>query len=78
MVRFVIEDKDVFHAHEVGHDPLKHLSLCFKGVQLFTPTLEQRTTTRGKFDPFAQLKCVVIGDDDFSSVYIVEHVFGTN
>ena len=43
MVGLVIEHHDVFHAHEIGHDPLEHLALGFDGIQLVArPALEQR------------------------------------
>ena len=53
VVRLVVEDEDVLHAHEVGHDPLDHLAFGFKGVQLLAPPLEQGTTARGELDPLA-------------------------
>ena len=33
VVRLVVEDEDVLHAHQVGHDPLDHLAFGFQGVR---------------------------------------------
>ena len=41
MVGFVVDDQDVFQAHEFRHDALQHLPLGFERVQRLTPTLEQ-------------------------------------
>jgi hypothetical protein len=41
MMGFVIEHHDVFHAHQVGHYPLEHLSFGFQGVKRFTAALQQ-------------------------------------
>ena len=33
VVRLVVEDEDVLHTHQVGHDPLEHLAFGFERVQ---------------------------------------------
>ena len=40
MVGFVVQHKDIFHAHQVGHHPLEHLPFGFESVQLFAAPLE--------------------------------------
>ncbi len=34
VVRLVVEDEDVLHAHQVGHDALEHLAFGLQRVQL--------------------------------------------
>ena len=72
----VVEDKDVLHAHQVGHDPLDHLPFGFQRVQLLAAALEQRAAALGKLDALAQLEGVVVGDDDLGAVHVVQHVAG--
>ena len=41
---FIVDDEDVFHAHEVGHDALEHLAFGFKRFRRFAcATLEELT-----------------------------------
>ena len=76
VVRLVVEDEDVLHAHEVGHHPLEHLAFGFQGVQLFAAPLKQGAPARGEFDALAELEGVVVGDDDLGAVDVVQHVAG--
>jgi hypothetical protein len=77
MVRFVVDGQDVLHAHEVGHHALKHLAFSFLRVEVITrAALKQGAASRGKFDAFAKLEGVVVGDDDLGPIHIVEHVAG--
>jgi hypothetical protein len=78
VVCFVVEDADILHAHEVGHDPLDHLPFGFKGVQGFSPPLEEGPTARGEFDPLAELERVVICDHDLRAVQVIQHFPGTS
>ena len=33
VVRLVVEDEDVLHAHQLGHDPLEHLAFGLERVE---------------------------------------------
>jgi hypothetical protein len=33
VVRLVVDDEDVLHAHQVGHHPLQHLAFGFERVE---------------------------------------------
>ena len=35
VVRLVVDDEDVFHTHQVGHDALEHLAFGFECLQFF-------------------------------------------
>ena len=77
VVRLVVDDEDVLHAHQVGHDALEHLAFGLQRVEfLAAAPLKQRAAARGKFDALAQLEGVVVGDDDLGPVHVVEHVAG--
>ena len=42
-MRLVVENEDVFHAHEFGHDSLDHLAFGFERFRYRSPSaLEQR------------------------------------
>ena len=75
VVRLVVEDEDVLHAHQVGHDALDHLAFGLQRVQLLAGRpCEQRAAALGQLDPLAQLEGVVVGDDDLGPVHVVQHV----
>ena len=77
VVRLVVDDEDVLHAHQVGHHPLEHLAFGFLRVEFFAAAaLKQRAATGGKLDAFAEFEGVVVGDDDLGAVHVVEHVAG--
>lgn len=40
VMRLVVQDEDVFHAHKVRHHSLKHLTLGFKGIQIISSPLK--------------------------------------
>ena len=40
VVRLVVEDEDVLHAHQVGHHALEHLAFGFQRVQFLACALE--------------------------------------
>jgi hypothetical protein len=42
VVRLVVDDEDVLHAHQVGHHPLEHLAFGFERVQLFAAAALQQ------------------------------------
>ena len=42
VMRLVVEDQDVLHAHQVGHDALEHLAFGFEGLEFVAAALEQR------------------------------------
>ena len=75
-MRLVVEDEDVLHAHQVGHDALEHLAFGFQRVQFVAAPLKQRAPALGELDALAQLEGVVVGDDDLGPVHIVQHVAG--
>ena len=74
VVRLIVEDQDVLHAHELGHDPLQHLSLGLQGRERLASSLEQGTAALGELQALAQLEGVVVGDDDLRLFQIGEHV----
>ena len=76
VVRLVVEDEDVLHAHQVGHDALEHLAFGFQRVQLVAAALEQRAAALGELHALAELEGVVVGDDDLGAFEVVEHVAG--
>jgi hypothetical protein len=42
VVGLVVDDHDVLHAHEVGHDALEHLAFGFQGVEFLAAASLQR------------------------------------
>ncbi len=77
MVRLVIDDEDVLHAHQVGHHALEHLAFGLLRIQfLANASLKQRAAAGRKFDALPQLEGMVVGDDDLGPVHVVEHVAG--
>lgn len=77
MVGFVIQDEDVFQAHQFGHDPLDHLAFRLKRVDFFArPALEKLAAASGYFHPIARFERVVIGDDDLGPLQVGQHVGG--
>ena len=77
VVRLVVEDEDVLHAHQVGHDALEHLAFGLQRVQFLAGApLKKRAAALGQLDALAQLEGVVVGDDDLGAVHVVEHVAG--
>ena len=74
VVRLVVEDEDVLHAHQVGHDALEHLAFGLERVELLAAALEQRAAALRELDPLAELEGVVVGDDDLRALDVVEHV----
>ena len=46
VMRFVIQDQNVFQSHQIWHHPLEHLSLSFECVEVFTVlAFEQGTSS---------------------------------
>ncbi len=75
VVRLVVDDEDVLHAHQVGHHALDHLAFGFQRVQFLAgAALQELAAALGQFDALAQLEGVVVGDDDLGPVHVVEHV----
>ncbi|MOA34138.1 hypothetical protein D3C78_1554920 [compost metagenome] len=75
MVRFVVDDHDVFHAHQIRHHALNHLSFGFKRLRIIAGSpLEQLLATLGDLDAFTELEGVVVGDDDLGSRDVIQHV----
>ena len=74
-MRFVVDDEDILHAHEIRHDPLQHLAFGFLGIEfLASATLQQQAPALGKLDALAAFEGVVIGDDDLGALDFAEHV----
>ena len=77
MVRLVVDHEDVLGAHQATHDTLQHLAFGFSGVQFVAgAALQQRSSARRQLDAFAQLECVIVGNDDLGAVHVVEQVLG--
>ena len=77
VVRFVVQDRDVFEAHQIRHDALDHLTFGFQRLQaLAAAALEQRAGSLGDVHSFARFECVVVGDDDLGGLDIAEHIGG--
>jgi len=77
VVGLVVDGQDIFHAHQLGHDPLEHLPFGFKGVErLAAPSLKKEATALGDLQSFPQFEGVVIGDDDLCPRKIGQHVGG--
>ena len=73
-MRFVVEHDDLLHAHQVRHDPLKHLPLGLLRGQLLAPALKKRATALRKIKRLSELEGVVIRDDDLGTIEIAEHL----
>jgi len=75
VVRFVIDDQNILHAHQTRHHTLKHLALCFQRLNFFAAfSLKQQTPTLGKLNTVSQLEGVIVGDDDFGAFQFAQHV----
>ena len=74
VMRLVVQDEDVLHAHQIGHHPLEHLSFGFEGIQFLAAPLKQGASALRKLDALAKLEGVVVGDDDLGAVHVVQHV----
>ena len=66
-MRLVVEDEDVLHAHQIGHDALQHLPFGFERVQFVAATLKQATAALRKLDALAKLEGVIVRDDDLGA-----------
>jgi hypothetical protein len=75
VVRLVVDDEDVLHAHQVGHHPLQHLAFAFERPEFLAgAALQELPPTLGYLDALAQLEGVVVGDDDLGAAHVVEQV----
>jgi hypothetical protein len=75
VMRFVVDDEDVLHAHQVGHHALEHLAFGFERLGFFAAAaLEQLPSALGQIDALAHLEGVIVGDDDLGAFHVVEHV----
>jgi hypothetical protein len=75
VVRLIIDDENVLHAHQVRHDPLNHLAFGFERIQfLADTTLQELPTALGQIEALARLEGVEVRDDDLRPVHIIEHV----
>ncbi|SFL58324.1 hypothetical protein SAMN05421863_100180 [Nitrosomonas communis] len=64
-MRFIIENEDVFHAHEFRHDALDHLAFVFSGLEIAaSAALQQGAVAFGKCHTLTQLESMIVGDDD--------------
>ena len=79
VVGLVVEDQDVLHAHQVGHDALEHLAFGLRASESARPG-GPASSERPPFDSsmrLAQLEGVVVGDDDLApSADLGQHVAG--
>ena len=79
MVSLIIQRHDALQAHQIGHDPLQHLSFRLQGMQRITsPSLQERPPAFRDLHPFTELKGMVICDDDLCPFEVREHVRGDN
>ena len=77
VMRLVVDDEDVLHAHQVRHYALEHLPFSLLRVQfLAAATLQKLPSTLGQVHALAELEGVVVGDNDLGPVYFVEQVAG--
>lgn len=75
MVGFIIEYNDVFHAHQLTHDPLQHLPFRLQGMEGFAaPAGQKRPARAGKLGFFAQLERMIIGDDHPGPLDVAQHI----
>ena len=79
-MRFIIQNDDIFHAHEFRHDALDHLAFSFERLKLLArillgfPSLESLARSFRNFQSLAQFEGVVVGDHDFGVIQIRQHV----
>ena len=75
MVRLVIDDENVLHAHQVGHHTLEHLTLGFLRVQ-FLPTapLQELASAFRQVDALARFEGVVVCDYNLGPFHVFEHI----
>ncbi|MGB7044308.1 MAG: hypothetical protein WBD65_05185 [Methylocella sp.] len=77
MVRLVIDDENVLHAHQVRHHALDHLAVSLLRVQVLAAApLQELASAFGELDALAELECMVVCDDDLGPVHVIEHVAG--
>ena len=75
VVGFVVDDEDVFEAHEFRHDALDHLAFGFFGFEIFAvAAFEESAGAFGYVQPFARFEGVVIRDDDPGFTDLRKHV----
>ena len=75
VVGLVVDGHDVFHAHEVRHDPLDHLTFGFQRLDVLSrAAFQKETSTFGNFDSFAELEGMVVGDDNLRLADVIEHI----
>ncbi len=74
MVGFVVEDEDIFEAHEIGQDALDHLAFGFEGVQGVAAALQEGAGALGEFEAVAELEGVIVGDDDLGAGDVGEEI----
>jgi len=73
-MRLIIDDENVLHPHQFGHDALEHLPFCFERLQVGAVALEKGACPFGQVERLAQLECVVVGNDDLGAIDIRQHV----
>jgi hypothetical protein len=71
----VVQHQNVLHAHQFGHDALKHLAFALQGLRLLSGApLQQRPAALRQLQPLAQLERMVVGEDDPRFPDVFEHV----
>ena len=76
-MRLIVEHEDVLHAHQIGHDSLKHLALGLQSLQLFTtPALNRGASPFGDVSAFPHLEGVIVGNHDLGPLDVIDHVTG--
>ena len=77
VMRLVVDNQNVLHAHQVRHDALQHLAFGFQGQRSVAgAALQQLAATFGQLNALTHLEGVVVRDDDLGFAHVVEHVVG--
>ena len=77
VVRLIIDDEDVLHAHQVGHHALEHLTVGLLNVQFLpSSTSKELAATLRDVDALTKFESMVVGDDDLGALHIIKHIAG--
>lgn len=77
VMRLVVDDHDVFDAHQPGHHAQEHLAFGLDGAERLAGTaLQQQAAGAGDLHPLAALEGVVVGDHDGRAVDVGQQLGG--
>ena len=75
VMRLVVQDQDVFHAHQFGHHPPEHLPVGFQRPNLVPAApFQQCAPDPGKLQSVAPHEGMIVGDDDPGAPDVGKHV----